>query len=168
MSYKNIPFGNTDKFNVVIEIPRGSENKYEYDEGLDVIKLDWVFSGGFCFPFDYGFIPETRGGDGDHLDAFVFCPHPIAIGTIVECRAIGMIELLDRREEDNKILAVPISDPKYKNHNELADLNFDYKNIFGKFFKDIGIQKSKILEVKGFRDKITAVKKLESAHKNFK
>lgn len=168
MGYKNIPFGKTDKFNVIIEIPKGSRNKYEYDEDLDIIKLDWVFSGEFCFPFDYGYIPETRGGDGDHLDAFVFSSHPIALGTVVECRAIGMIELLDRGEKDNKILAVPTADPFYTNHQELSDLDFDYKSIFEEFFKELGVQKNKILTIKGFRDRASAVRELECAHANFK
>jgi len=127
MSYKNIPLGTVEEFNVIVEIPKGSENKYEYDEDLDVIKLDWVFSGGFHFPFDYGYIPETRGGDGDHLDAFVFSSHPIDFGAVVKCRAIGMIELIDRGEEDNKILAVALADPKYTSHKELSDLHLRFR-----------------------------------------
>ena len=167
MTYKNIPFGTINKFNVVIEIPKQSKNKYEYDEDLDAIKLDWVFTGGFHFPFDYGYIPETRGGDGDHLDAFIFSSHPIAMGTIVECRTIGMIELLDREEEDNKILAVPLVDPEYKTYQKLSDLTFDYKTIFEEFFKELGIQKNKTMEIKGFRDKQVADSVLEMAHKNY-
>src|SRR3990167_8529121 len=112
MSYKNIPLGKPEQFNAVVEISKGGENKYEYDENLDSIKLDWVFSGGFHFPFDYCYIPQTRGGDGDHLDVFIIASHPLQIGTIVECRPVGMIELLDRGEEDNKILAVPVADLK--------------------------------------------------------
>src|SRR3989344_6975947 len=110
MSYKDIPLGTAEEFNVMVEIPKGSENKYEYDDDLDIIKLDWVFTGGFHFPFDYGFMPETRGGDGDNLDVFVINSHSLTVGTVAKCRAIGMIELLDMGVEDNKILAVPISD----------------------------------------------------------
>lgn len=167
MSYKNIPLGTADEFNVIVEIPKGSENKYEYDEDLDIIKLDWVFTDGFHFPYDYGYIPETRGGDGDHLDAFVFSSHPIDFGAVVKCRAIGMIELIDRGEEDNKILAVALADPKYADHQELSDLDFDYKDIFEKFFKELGVQKDKVMEIKGFRDKAVAIEDIKSAHKRF-
>lgn len=167
MGYKNIPLGTAEKFNVVIEIPKGSENKYEYDEDLDIIKLDWVFTGGFHFPFNYGYIPETRSGDGDHLDAFVINSHPLAIGTIAKCRAIGMIELIDKGEEDNKILTVPIADSKYIDCQGLEDLDFDYKALSEKFFKELGVQKDKIMEIKGFRDKATAIKEIKKAHKRF-
>ncbi|MFC1630213.1 inorganic diphosphatase [Patescibacteria group bacterium] len=167
MSYNKVPFGTSDTFNVVIEIPKGSKNKYEYDEKLDAIKLDWVFTDGFCFPFDYGYIPETKAGDGDHLDVFVFSSHQIAIGSVVECRPIGMIEFLDRGEKDNKILAVPLVDPEYQKHKELSDLSFDYQTIFKDFFKELGIQKNKTVEIKGFRDKAIAVKELELSNKNY-
>src|SRR3989344_575638 len=104
MGFKNIPFGSPEKFNVVLEIPTGSRNKYEYDEELDAIKLDFVFSENFKYIFNYGYIPETRGGDSDHLDCIILAPCPIDIGTIVECGPIGIIEMLDRGEEDNKII----------------------------------------------------------------
>ncbi len=168
MSYKNIPFGSIDKFNAVVEIPEGSENKYEYDVELDTIKLDWVFTDGFKFIFNYGYIPETLGGDGDHLDVFILSSHPIAVGVVVECRTIGMIELLDRGEEDNKILAVPLADLGYKKYKDLDDLNFDYKQTFGKFFQDLAKQKNKIVEIKGFVSVVSAKSALEKARKNFK
>ena len=166
MSYKNIPLGAPEKFNVIMEIPKGSEVKYEYDEEFDIIKMDWVFTGGFCFPFDYGYVPQTRGGDGDMLDVFVLGSRSAALGTLVQCRPIGMIELLDRGEQDNKILAVPIQDPNTSKIENLDDLDFDYKTIFTKFFKELGIQKNKIVEIKSFGDKNTALKELELAHKN--
>ena len=167
MGYKDVPLGEPDKFNVVIEISKGSENKYEYDEDLDLIKLDWVFTGGFCFPCDYGYIPETRGGDGDHLDVFVINSHPLQIGIIVECRPIGMIELLDRGEEDNKILAVPVVDAKYHNCKDLEGLNFDYKSLFEDFFKELGVQKDKVVKIKGFRSPKVAIEEIKLAHGGF-
>jgi inorganic pyrophosphatase len=86
MSLKNVPFGTIDRFNVVVEIPKGSGNKYEYNEELDAITLEWAFTGGFCFPFDYGFIPQTLGGDNDPLDVFVISSHPFSPGIVVSCR----------------------------------------------------------------------------------
>ena len=167
MSYKHIPFGAAEKFNVVVEIPKGCEVKYEYDEEWDEIKVSGIFEKGFSFPFDYGYVPQTRGGDGDHLDVFVIGSKSIASGAIVECRAIGMIELIDRGEKDDKILAVPVSDPVSKNYKGLEDLPFDYKTIFETFFKELGIQRNKTMETKGYRDVSVAIKELELAHKNF-
>ncbi|MDD4990075.1 MAG: inorganic diphosphatase [Candidatus Pacebacteria bacterium] len=168
MNYKKIPFGDIDKFNVLVEVPKGSENKYEYDEELGAIALEWVFTGGFCFPYNYGFIPETLGGDGDNLDAFVITSHPIPLGIIAKCRAIGIIELLDRGKKDNKIISVPVIDKEYKNCENLSELPFDYKTIFEKLYKELAIQKNKIIEIKGFWDKSQAIEEIEKARKNFK
>lgn len=167
MKLQKLSFGKIEKFNVLVETPKGSENKYEYDEDLDAIKLDWIFTGGFCFPFNYGFIPETLGGDGDHLDAFIVTSHSIPAGTIVQCRTIGMIELLDRGEQDNKVIAVPVVDKEYKKCENLSDLPFDYKTIFENFFKELAIQKDKAMEVKGFLDKPKAIEEIEKARQNF-
>ncbi|MEK6882769.1 MAG: inorganic diphosphatase [Nanoarchaeota archaeon] len=167
MSFKNVHFGNTQEFNVIIEIPKGSEVKYEYNETTDQIQLDWIFTDGFNFPFNYGFIPETKSGDGDNLDVFILNNQPLAIGIVTVCRAIGMIELLDRGEEDNKILAVPINDPLSKKLNSIKDLPENYFDIFKKFFKELGIQKNKKLEIKGFHDKIKAIEEIELCNKRY-
>ena len=167
MSYKNIPFGGVEKFNVLVETPKGSAHKYEYSEKLDAIVLDFIYTGGFCFPYNYGFIPETLGGDGDNLDAFVLTANPILPGVIVPCRAIGIIELLDRGEEDNKIICVPVTDRDYKSCENLSELSFDYKTIFENFFKEVVVQKNKIIEIKGFFDKARAIEAITEATKSF-
>ena len=113
-------------------------------------------------------MPQTRGGDGDHLDVFVLGSRSVSLGIIVECRAIGMIELLDRGEKDDKILAIPIDDLSSQKIEKLDDVTFDYKTIFEAFFKELGIQRNKTMEIKGFRDKVVATQTLELAHKNFK
>jgi len=167
MNYKNISFGSIDKFNVIIETPKGSENKYEYNEDLDAIEFNWSFKGGFCFPFDYGFIPQTLAEDSDTADVFVITGHHFPSGIIVECKAIGIIEVLDRGKEDNKIIAVPLYDPEYSKYDFLKDLSFDYKTIFENFFKELGIQKSKKIEVTGFNDATAAKQYIEKTNKNF-
>lgn len=167
MSYKDVPFGSVERFNVVVEIQKGGQVKYEYSEDLDVIKISTIFQNGFSFPFDYGYIPETRGGDGDHLDVFVMGSQSVQMGTIAECRAIGMIELLDRDEKDDKILAIPVKDPASDKIQTLEDLQFDYKAIFEAFFKELAIQRNKKIEIKGFRDLKVANQEIELGHKNF-
>src|SRR3989338_3066750 len=166
MSYKNIPFGTPEKFNVVVEIPKGGEVKYEYDEAWDEIRVICIFQNGFSFPFNYGFVPQTRGGDGDHLDVFVLGSRSVSLGIIVECRAIGMIELLDRGEKDDKILAIPIADPASYHIKTLDDLQFDYKIMFEELFKELGIQRSKTMEIKGYKDATVAMQELELSNKN--
>ncbi len=167
MSYKHIPFGVPEKFNVVVEISKGCEVKYEYDEEWDEIKVSGIFEKGFSFPFDYGYVPQTRGGDGDHLDVFVLGSKSIAFGAIVECKPIGIIKLLDRGEQDDKILAVPVSDPIFGSFEKLEELPFDYKTIFADFFKELGVQRKKTMQIQGYEDKVVALKELELAHKNF-
>lgn len=168
MSLKNIPFGSVKTFNVIVEISKGSQNKYEYDETQDVIKLDWVFHGGLKFPFDYGYIPQTRAGDGDCQDVFVLSSHPLSTNTVVECRAIGVLEQLDRGEEDNKILALPVADPEFKDINSLDDLSTEYKNLFREFYAGVAKQKNKIIEITGFGDRVKAEADLATAHQLFK
>lgn len=166
MSLKDVPFGSKNKFNVVVEISKGSPNKYEYSEKMDDFILDWVFTGGFNFPFNYGYIPQTKGGDGDTLDAFVVGNFPINQGVVVECQAIGMIEVLDRGERDDKIIAVPLSDPEYSKYNELTELPFKYEKLFKEFFAELGRQKDKTLELKGFHNSARALKEISvSLHK---
>lgn len=161
MSFKDIPFGKTDKFNVVVEISKGSQVKYEYDEELDNMKLDFIFQDDFGFIFNYGYIPETRGGDGDHMDALILTAQPIANGTVVPCRAIGVVELLDRGEEDNKILAVPLADPAAKSFSSWKDWPEDLSPIFQDFFQEIGRQKQKTMEIINIHDAVRAERELE-------
>jgi len=168
MSFKNIQFGTPEEFNVIIEIPKGSKNKYEHNEETDEIELDWVFVNDFCFPYNYGFIPQTKGGDGDNLDVFVISSHPIDIGTIVKCRAIGMIEQIDRGEQDDKIIAIALADPEYNKCKELEELTFDYEVIFKKFFDELQVQKNKTIETKAYHGSKRALEELKSARQNFK
>jgi inorganic pyrophosphatase len=165
MSYKNLSFGTIEAFNVLIEIPEGSYNKYEYDEGLDEIRLDFVFWGDCKFPHNYGFIPGTHAPDGDHLDAIVLNPTPLAIGTVVPCRAIGLIELIDRGEGDNKLIAIPIACQEYKNIQSIEDLPEDFEKIYREFYRLIGVQKNKTMEIKGFFGKEKALEELEKSRK---
>ncbi len=168
MSYENVPFGAPEKFNVVVEIQKGGQVKYEYDEAWHEIKVSTIFKNGFCFPFDYGYVPQTRGGDGDQLDVFVLGSQSVQMGAVVECRSIGMIELIDRGEKDDKILAIPLNDLGFENIKTLEDLPFDYKSIFETFFKELAIQRNKTMEIRGYKDKSVAIEELKMAHKNFK
>ncbi len=103
MTLKNIPFGSLESFNVILEISKGSPFKYEYDHEKDTIVQEFVFKDGFLFKYNYGFVPETMCGDGDPQDVMILNNKPLEQGKIYQCRAVGIIELLDRGEEDNKL-----------------------------------------------------------------
>jgi inorganic pyrophosphatase len=117
-----IPSGTVDEFNVIIEIPRGSHNKYELDHETGLLFLDRVNYSSDFYPIDYGMIPSTKAGDGDALDVCLFLTNPVPPLTVVKARAIGMISMIDSGEEDNKILAVPTDDPRWSDIQDIADL----------------------------------------------
>ena len=107
---------------VLIEIPRGSRNKYEYDRKRGVIRLDRVLYSSVHYPTDYGLIPETLSADGDELDALVMVEEPTFPGCLVVARPIGVLFMRDEKGEDAKILAVPDSDPRFDSILELGDV----------------------------------------------
>src|ERR1700735_2142488 len=113
--YESLPLGekSPEMINVIIEIPKGSHNKYEFDEKLGVFKLDRVFYSPFYYPLDYGFIPQTRSEDGDHLDALVIGSDPLPMGVVVAVRPIGMMKMVDGGDLDFKILAVQAKNPRF-------------------------------------------------------
>lgn len=157
MGLKDVPFGSEDKFNVIIEISQGSQDKYEYDEKLDIVKLDRVLFSSQRYPANYGFIPETRADDGDHTDVLLFSTNPIFPGAVVEARAIGLMNMEDGGEIDNKILAVPTEDPRYKDVQSLADLPEHSPKEIKNFFETYKLLENKTVSVGEFEDKETAI-----------
>lgn len=103
-----------------IEIPRGSRNKYEWDESLQGFRLDRVLYSSVHYPTDYGFIPDTLALDGDHLDIMVIVEEPTFPGCLIPVRPIGVLNMIDEKGKDEKILSVPLGDPRY---NEVSDIN---------------------------------------------
>ncbi len=150
MGLKDVPFGSVEKFNVIIEISQGSHDKYEYDEKLDVIKLDRVLFSAQRYPYNYGFIPETRADDGDHTDVLLFSTNPIPPGVVVEARAIGFMNMEDGGEIDNKILAVPTEDPRFKSVKSLDDLSEHSPKEIRNFFETYKILENKSVSVGEF------------------
>ncbi len=106
----------------VVEIPRGHRNKYEYNKQLGVIQLSRVLFSPMHYPGDYGFIPQTCADDGDPLDVLVMVTEPTFPGCVIEVRPIGVFSMMDRNEADDKILAVPTTDPLFGSYNELGDV----------------------------------------------
>jgi len=116
-----------DDFVVVVEISKGSKNKYELDKGSGLLMLDRVLYTSTHYPANYGFIPRTYADDGDPLDALVLCSEPIAPMTLVRCYPIGAIKMIDNGANDEKIIAIPFGDPTYNSYKDISELP---KHIF--------------------------------------
>jgi inorganic pyrophosphatase len=107
---------------VVIEIPRGSRNKYEIDHVTGQVFLDRRLFTATTYPADYGFVPDTLAGDGDPLDALVLLEDPVYPGVIVECRPVGVLYMHDEAGEDAKLICVPPKEPRFANVFDIEDL----------------------------------------------
>lgn len=116
-----------DDFMVVVEISKGSKNKYELDKESGLLMLDRVLYTSTHYPANYGFIPRTYADDGDPLDALVLCSEPIAPMTLVRCYPIGAIKMIDNGANDEKIIAIPFGDPTYNSYKDISELP---KHIF--------------------------------------
>jgi inorganic pyrophosphatase len=110
------------EFDVVIEIPKGSRNKYEVDHETGRVKLDRYLYTAFGYPADYGFFENTLGEDGDPLDALVLLPESVFPGAIVEARPVAMFKMTDEAGGDDKLLCVPAGDPRWEHIQDLADV----------------------------------------------
>ena len=119
---------------VVVEIPKGSRNKYEYDEEGGFVKLDRVLFSSLHYPGDYGFIPQTLHTDGDPLDVLVMTNEPTFAGCVIEARPLGVYGLVDKGQLDDKILAVPHTDPLFGEYNKLADVPPHFREEMAHFF----------------------------------
>lgn len=160
----NIPFGEINKFNVLIEIPEGTEIKFEYNSEYDAFVVDFIPTD-LVWPFNYGEIFGTRGGDEDKLDVLVLSSKPLPMGSVVVCRAIGMAEIVDRGEEDNKIICVPVLDKQLNNLQDIGDLSEEQLRSYDDFFRELAVQKDKIMEIKGFRGKDRAEEEIKKSLK---
>ncbi|HKK07374.1 MAG TPA: inorganic diphosphatase [Gemmatimonadota bacterium] len=107
---------------VVVEIPRGSRNKVEYDPALGAFRMDRVLYASVHYPGDYGFIPSTLAPDGDPLDVLVLVNEPTFPGCVLPARPLGVLAMRDEKGQDEKVLAVPLRDPRFEETGELEDL----------------------------------------------
>ena len=160
--------GTVDSINVIIEIPKGSKNKYEIDKKTGLISLDRVSHTAQDFPFDYGFVPQTHWHDGDPLDVVVLTTYPLYPGILVRVRPVAIMGMLDSGEEDDKIIAVPIDDPRWNDVKDLKDLNTHTLREIEHFYSTYKKLQNKEVLVKDFGDKAKAEKAFEEAVKLYK
>src|SRR5690554_5330903 len=123
-------------FRAVIEIPRGSNNKYELDKGSGMLRMDRVLASAVHYPANYGFIPQTLAEDGDPLDVLVYCTEPILPLCICDARAVGLMSMVDQGDADHKIIAVLVQDPVYSEFAKASDFPTHIFKMLRRFFND--------------------------------
>ncbi|HEV8318672.1 MAG TPA: inorganic diphosphatase [Vicinamibacterales bacterium] len=126
----------TSAFPVIIEIPKGSKNKYELDKETGLLRLDRVLYSAVHYPADYGFIPRTYCDDGDPLDTLVLGQEPVHPLTIVEARAIGVMRMRDEKGVDDKIVAISVRDPAFADYTDKSQLPAHVLLELRRFFED--------------------------------
>ena len=155
-----------DHVNCIIEIPKGTNTKYEYDENLNVFKLERCLVSSLQYPINYGFIPQTIALDNDPLDVLVFNHDPIDRGTLVSCRVLGMLGFEDGGEIDNKLIAVPHWSPKNK-YSKLHDIESSHLKIFRQFFKIYKVDRKTDTKVGDWKSSSFAMKTLKDSHERW-
>ena len=150
-----------------IEIPRGSRNKYEYDEDTGYIRLDRVLHTSVHFPTDYGIIPDTLAPDGDNLDILVIVHEPTFPGCVVDARVIGGLDMSDEKGSDFKVLALPEKDPRFDGINTLHDLPQHWLLEIETFFDTYKLLEPKQTEILGWHTARSAWSKIADAREAY-
>jgi inorganic pyrophosphatase len=154
--------------NVVVEIPKGCRNKYEYDSKLKVFRLDRMLFSSMHYPSDYGFITETLALDGDALDALVMVWEPTFPGCLIEARPIGLFKMKDEKGPDEKILCVPIHDPDWSFIKNLSDVPPHLLKEIEHFFSVYKDLEKKKVRVEGWADRIAAQKIIHESQMRYR
>jgi len=155
-----------DQVNVLIEIPQGSNVKYELDKEENVMKVDRILYTAMFYPFNYGFIPGTLEEDGDPLDVLVISNYPLMPGSVIEVRPVGMLFMRDEKGEDVKIIAVPMDkiDPTFSNIKDINDVPDAIKNKITHFFEHYKeLEPGKWVKVSGWGNASQAKERINKA-----
>jgi len=163
--WHDVPRGTLEELNIIIEIPKGSHNKYEIDKETGLIALDRANYSSAAYPFDYGFVPQTLWEDGDPLDVVLIASFPLAPGILVRVRPVAMMEMTDDGFSDSKIIAVPVEDRRWEKTVDLEDLNHHTPREFQHFFETYKELQGDINPVKilGWKDKKTALEAVQKS-----
>ena len=139
-----------DEVNVIIEIGKGSKNKYEIDKETGMIALDRAMHTAQDYPFDYGFVPKTYWHDGDALDVVILSTYPLAPGILARVRPVAVMNMIDDGDNDNKVICVPVKDPRWDDVKDLADINKHTIKEIEHFFGTYKKIQNKEVSVNGF------------------
>jgi inorganic pyrophosphatase len=158
--WHDVPRGTIDELNVIIEIPKGSSNKYEIDKETGLIALDRANYSAAPYPFDYGFVPQTLWHDGDALDVIVLTTFPLNPGILVAVRPVAVMDMTDSGESDAKIIAVPVNDKRWDDVNDLQDINKHSLREFTHFwetYKELKKGEKNIVTINSIDNKAKAI-----------
>ncbi len=167
---KNVSAGKNppEQINVFVEIPQGSSIKYELDKDSGVVFVDRFLYTAFSYPFNYGFIPETKALDGDPVDVLVISSQSVAPGTVIPAVAIGMLEMEDEEGIDTKIIAVPTAkiDPLYGVWKDISDVPQALKDKMKHFFEHYKeLEPGKWVKIKDWKDRKSALEEISKSLK---
>jgi inorganic pyrophosphatase len=173
MSLSNISIGSKapEVINAVVEIQKGSHNKYEYDEKTGVITLDRVLYSAMHYLTDYGFIPETRSEDGDHLDVLVLGGDPVFPGCVVRVRPVGLLKMIDGGTKDFKIIGVQEDNPRFNAVKDLKDVeasNPHFLKEVAHFFERYKDLQGKKVQIEGWGSREDAISEINRAREMFR
>ena len=154
-----------ESFSCIVEIPKGSRNKYEYDHEHHLIKLDRFLFSSVVYPTDYGFIPETLSLDGDPLDVMVLVSEPTFPGCMIEVKPIGLFRMEDDQGIDDKVLCVPLTDPAWHTLETLDDVPNQLRDEIAHFFSVYKDLEQKKVTVDGWYSKEDALEEIEASRK---
>ena len=142
----------------LVEIPKGSRNKYEWDPRLRAIRLDRFLFSSVVYPTDYGFIPETLGEDGDPLDAMVVVSEPTFPGCVIAVKPIALFKMRDDEGVDDKVLCVPLHDPNWNDKGRLEDISQPLRDEISHFFSMYKQPEGKVVKVDGWHSREHALR----------
>lgn len=165
--WHDIAPGKKDAMRVIVEINKGSKNKYEIDKETGLIALDRVAHTAQDFPFDYGFVPQTYWEDNDPLDVIILTTHPLLPGILVKVRPVAIMEMIDTGEGDSKIISVPVDDPRWAEVKDLKDVNPHTIKEIEHFYSTYKKIQKKEVQVLGFKGKAEAEAAFEKGVENY-
>jgi inorganic pyrophosphatase len=151
----------------VIEIPKGSRNKYEWNEELQAITLDRFLFSSVVYPTDYGFIPQTLGLDGDPVDVMICVSEPTFPGCVIMAKPIALFRMRDDHGQDDKILCVPFSDPNWNSLERLEDLSMQLRDEISHFFGMYKEPEGKVVKVDGWFSREQALEVIEDGRRRW-
>ncbi len=160
--------GTKDEMTCIIEINKGSHNKYEIDKKTGLIALDRASHTTQQFPFDYGFVPQTLWSDGDALDIILLTTFPLYPGILVRVRPVALMKMVDGGDSDDKVVAVPVEDPRWDDVRDLGDINKHTLKEMQHFYSTYKKLQNKEVQVTGFEDRAAAEAAFEKALQSYK
>jgi len=168
--WHDVPLGDKvpETFNTIVEIPRGSLNKYEIDKDTGMIALDRVNHTAQIYPVDYGFAPQTLWDDGDALDVAILTTEPLHPGILVNVRPVGLMKMIDCGESDDKVIAVPAKDPRWNDVTDINDVNSHTLQTIKHFFETYKNLQDKEVKISGFEGKVAAIEAVEKSVRLYK